>query len=161
MNGLFKSEFPPLLVDGLHPLTMAALRQLCLANFQASMTRPAIMQGLEDAIETLVEARIGGELWIDGSFLTEKIDPEDVDVTLRIDADFMNELTPEQALAINWFTTPGEARKTHYCHGFVWVDYPNDHPSFAFGQNLRTYWLRQFGLSRSNEKKGIAVVQLP
>jgi len=48
MNGLFKSEFPPLLADGLHRKTMTELRQLCLASFASSVTRGRIMQGLED-----------------------------------------------------------------------------------------------------------------
>ncbi len=35
------------------------------------------MAGLEAVIKRLVDTRIEGELWIDGSFLTEKIDPGD------------------------------------------------------------------------------------
>jgi hypothetical protein len=161
MDGLFKSEYPPLLADGLHPMTMSALRELCLTKFPSSTTRLAIMQGLEDAVKKLGEVGVAGDLWVNGSFLTEKIDPEDVDLTLRVDVAFIDNLTPKQLAVINWFATPEEARMTHYCHGFVWVDYPASHALSAKGEALRAYWLKQFGRSRSNEQKGIAVVQLP
>jgi hypothetical protein len=36
-------------------------------------------------VQRLVDAKIDGEIWADGSFLTEKIDPKDVDVIVRID----------------------------------------------------------------------------
>ena len=39
-----------------------------------------LMTCLESIIENLCKAGMSGELWVDGSFLTEKIDPDDIDL---------------------------------------------------------------------------------
>ncbi len=44
------------------------------------------MNGLEQTIEKLENSHVTGELWIDGSFVTKKIDPDDVDALLCVDA---------------------------------------------------------------------------
>jgi hypothetical protein len=35
------------------------------------------MDGLKQFVERLIAASVPGEVWADGSFLTQKIDPED------------------------------------------------------------------------------------
>src|SRR5213595_360980 len=96
MSGLFKSEFPPLLADGLHPMTMRALRKLCVSGMSPSNEREEIMHGFEVLVKKLKAAKIRGEMWTDGSFLTKKTDPDDVDFTLRVQWSFVRKCSPEQ-----------------------------------------------------------------
>jgi hypothetical protein len=51
-----------------------------------SASRRVIFTGLVTFVQTLEAAKVPGELWLDGSFLTEKINPKDVDVILKVDA---------------------------------------------------------------------------
>src|SRR5688500_8482129 len=83
MGAYLKPEFPPLLPDGFHPMTLADLRALCVSSRGPSLTRARIVEGLDDLVGRLVRAAVLGEVWIDGSFVTEKVDPEDVDILIH------------------------------------------------------------------------------
>ena len=79
-----KPEFPPLLGPGLHPFSWLELRAACVDAFPLSQTRLEIFTGLEEVIRELQRLGITGELWLDGSFLTRKIDPDDIDLVLGV-----------------------------------------------------------------------------
>jgi hypothetical protein len=96
-------DFPPLLAVGWHPMSLPELRRLCVDPFPSSVTRDAIMGGLEVVAARLIQSRVVGDLWIDGSFLTEKINPKDSDVALCIDSPSMFEFgSLEQRETIKW-----------------------------------------------------------
>lgn len=79
-----KEEFPPLLEPGFHVTTLADLRSGCVTAFPLSKSRAQIMDGLEKFVDMLRSEGIVGDLWIDGSFMTQKLDPEDVDIVLSV-----------------------------------------------------------------------------
>lgn len=158
MAGGNKAEFPPLLQEGFHAKTLPELRDLCVTKFPLSARRPAIMPALESMCMALSVALISGEVWVDGSFLTEKIEPDDVDVTVAIKHGVFD--TPQQQevlfrIAKKRFVFPLP------CDSFVHIEYPEDHAKHQFGQWMRAYWIRQFGFSRSCSMKGIAVIKVP
>lgn len=72
---LGKVEYPPLLSAGFHEMTVEALRVLCVDSFPLSKTRADIMSGFEEVVRELRKAHVSGEIWTDGSFLTEKNRP--------------------------------------------------------------------------------------
>jgi hypothetical protein len=47
------------------------------------------------------------------------------------------------------------------CDSYINLEYPSGSPRHAFGQKQRDYWLKTFGESRSGDKKGMAVVEVP
>jgi hypothetical protein len=73
MAGADKQDWRPLLPAGFHDLDQNALRRLCVERFPESVTRPQIMRNLEAAITQINQQAISGEIWIDGSILTEKL----------------------------------------------------------------------------------------
>lgn len=81
-----KDEFPCLLKPGFQAVTEEFLREKCVAAFPLSTTRKSLMDALAKAIARIAAAGIPAELWIDGSFLTEKIDPTDIDLVLIVPA---------------------------------------------------------------------------
>lgn len=115
------------------------------------------MDGFLYVVRRLVAARALGELWVDGSFLTEKIDPDDVDMVLRIDADLCKNAPVETLQALDWFASD-DLETAHRCHCFVCVEFPSDHEHFLIGERTRQYWLDWFGTSRNGEAKGIAAI---
>lgn len=117
------------------------------------------MDGFLEVVKRLTTAKVVGELWLDGSYLTSKVDPEDIDVVLRLNSAFYDACTPEQKAAVDWIQ--GDLHYSHHCHSFVLIQWPDGHPLFWYGEYGYAYWMRQWGFSQSDVTKGMAVVQLP
>lgn len=152
-----KLEFPPLLTVGFHPMTVPDLRALCVTAFPLSTTRDPIMCTLEAMCTAISVSLIRSEIWVDGSFLTKKIEPNDVDAVVVIQH---GSHTPEQhavleRVAQKRFASP------HQCDSYVNIEYPRNHAKFSTGEFMRAYWMRQFGFSRGEQIKGIAVIRTP
>ena len=158
-NGVAGSGFPPLLSLGWHQLSITRLRQLCVDRFPLSNTRERIMQGLEEIIKRLRSKDIVGELWINGSFLTEKINPNDADMVLFIQETFLEHATTEQVETINWVNS--NLKDSLCCDSYISIEYPESHPQHSYGEYWRAFWTRQWGFDRdASPTKGIAVVSL-
>lgn len=116
------------------------------------------MAALESVVERLQATGVVGELWINGSFLTEKENPADVDIVLRVQGPLYDTATPAQRLALDWVAA--NLHDSHDCDSYVLVEWPPGHPSYWLGEYWYAYWLRQWGFSRAGVLKGIAVLQL-
>lgn len=119
------------------------------------------MNGFSSVVQILIAVGIVGHMWVDGSFLTQKIDPEDVDLLLRISLELYENATSEQMSTIEWFAQGEQPKTDYHCDCYIWVEIPPGHPAYIDSEERREYWTRQYGLSRRNEHKGIAVVELP
>ena len=153
-----KQDYPPLLADGLHPRTIEEVQALSVDAFPLSTSRARLMAGLRAMVDLLTADGIQGDLWVDGSFLTGKIDPEDIDVVLELSLATANGATPDQADRLRWLTSQADAdvaqkRNDYACDCYAFLEVPGI-PS------NRGYWLRQFGRDRSNTPKGIVVLQI-
>ena len=152
-----KPEFPALLPVGFHNRSAAEVREMCVSDFPLSRTREPIMIGLETLFGELTRQAIATQVWVDGSFLTAKVNPEDVDIVLCTKAGVYDNGTDAQRNVLNNVASMDLKQNLH-CDSYVFYEYPEDHPLHAVGEFTRAYWMRQFGMSRSNEFKGIAVV---
>ena len=158
-DSMGNSGFPSLLSLGWHHLSVAELRELCVERFPLSNTRERIMRGLEEIVKRLRAKGIVGELWVNGSFLTEKINPADVDVVLFINGTFLDSATTEQQETITWVNS--NLKDSFCCDSYVSIEYPQSHPQHSYGEYWRAYWTRQWGFDREdNPVKGIVVVSL-
>jgi len=155
-----KKEYPPLLAVGFHQMSIAQLRGLCVTPFAKSNTRSPIMDGLEKIVVLIRAKGIEGELWIDGSFLTEKLHPKDSDVVLQIQHDFRKRATPEQVQFIKWFGT-ADLKPAYLCDSHYFYQYPDGHALYGEGEWDRAYWIKQFGYSRGEDYKGLSRLKLP
>lgn len=154
-----KPEFPPLFDEGFWPLTVPEVRQRCVADFGGSLTRPGIMDGLERLIARLVEGDVPGELWLDGSFVTEKIDPSDADVLLRVPGQVYDHDLDKKSL-VDWASH--EDRYEEYsCDAYKWIEHEVEHPLYLLSVEEFRYWARHYGRARqSGTPKGIVVIGL-
>jgi len=116
------------------------------------------MTNLEFVIGRLTEAKICGEVWIDGSFLTEKIDADDVDFVLRVDGAFYDTSDATQRAVMDWVND--NLYDTHKCDSYLYSEYAEGDPNYWLGQYMHAYWMKQWGFSRGGVMKGIAVVKL-
>lgn len=162
MAGDRKPEFPPLLSHGFHDVDLAALRRLCVDRFPDSLTRAPIMDGLEKVIAEMNGCGLKMEVWVDGSFLTAKINPKDVDFAARIEEAEWRAANIRQKSIIRWIIETNLLDE-YRCDSYAFVEFPPGSPGARHGEWEwdRAYWLRQFGFSRADERKGLAVLRLP
>ena len=154
-----KEEFPPLLEPGFRIMTLADLRARCVAAFPLSKNRSKIMDGVDKFVDMLRAEGVVGDLWIDGSFMTQKLDPEDVDVVLSVQSQFYENGTEAQQALVDLIAM-ADFKPDYFCDAFVLWQYDQDDELYAYGDWERAYWIRQFGFSRGVDKKGMALIQL-
>jgi hypothetical protein len=120
------------------------------------------MQGLREVLGRIVGVGIPFEVWVNGSFLTEHIDPRDVDLVLWYPARFYDSGTTEQQAAIDWLTSnDNEPMKLHRCDTHAEPIYAEGHPYHHMVADARKFWLDFYGHSVETKKtKGIAVVEI-
>jgi hypothetical protein len=151
-------DLPSLFPIGFHYLTVENVEQVCVDQFPLSTIRQTIFGGLMTFVQTLEAARIVGELWVDGSYLTEKINPKDIDLVLRVDGALYNSGTVEQRQAIDWVIA--DQKMMLKCDSYAFFEYPPCDPLHDEGRWWYSYWHRQWGFSREDDFKGIVVLSL-
>lgn len=153
-----KLEYKPLLRPGFHPLSLQELEALCVTRFPKSTTRRRIFEGLTQVIGSLHGIGLNAEVWIDGSFLTEKENPNDSDVVVKVHAAFFENGTIAQQDAIQRIAT--DLKTSHKCDCYVLFHYDPGDPRANESEWMNAYWIRQFGFSRGNEMKGMALYSI-
>src|ERR1700677_1985993 len=61
------------------------------------------MGNLEGLVEQINHSAIAGSIWVDGSFLTEKLNPDDADIVFVISRTAYHSLTPQQRQLWQWY----------------------------------------------------------
>lgn len=125
-----KFDHQPLLAPGRHFLTLQEIESLCVHPFmgQGRIRRERLYCSLEGLVQQLLITRLPCELFVDGSFFTEKPDPSDVDCIVTVEHCVMQILTTEQRLLIDGLN------QEVYIAGvdsLVVTRYPRDHPYFG------------------------------
>lgn len=77
-----KPDFPPLLAAGKHVLTLPEFEALAVSPFPTDAARQRLFALFTVWIGKLQALQVKGIVWIDGSFLTSKMGPGDIDCVL-------------------------------------------------------------------------------
>jgi hypothetical protein len=158
--GLVKYDHPPLLAPGRHYLSLADIESLCVHPFTGSARscRERLFYALEGFIQSLLQAVIRCDAFIDGSFLTKKPEPDDVDVIVLVEHGIHITLSEDQKQVLDAINN-----EPHFAvgvDGFALTAYPRDHEYFGTaldGGNPGEI----YGLEHSREwLKGYVVIRL-
>ena len=152
-----------MLAQGFHRMSMNELRELCVTSFPKSTVRTDIMAGFETIYEQLLALGIVGDIWVDGSFLTKKIDPDDIDFVPMIPARFLDQGTDQQKALIEWLiNNENDPMKSFSCHTDVGLVYDEDSPFRYLTIDTHRHWEQDvYGYSvGTHEPKGIVIIQL-
>jgi|SRR5215213_1238239 len=151
-------EYPPLWPQGFHELSLTELEKACVSAFDLSTTRKDLMAALELVIEQLNAAGISGNIWLDGSFATEKINPKDIDFILVAESRVYDEGTEEQRVILDGLTDGDLWKPPLLCDtNAAYIDPPEVQGT----SNVMDYWTNRFGLSLGDRTpKGIVVIKL-
>jgi hypothetical protein len=159
MGNVNKIEFAPLFPPGFRRMTIGEVRSCCVDGFPGSRSRPIIMGFLEQVISRITAEKIESDIWLDGSFVTEKLDPCDSDILVVVKSEFVENTTPSQKNVLNWLR--GNLKTAYLCDSYILALFPEGHINHGQSQWLHAYWLKQFGFSRGDELKGILVIKTP
>jgi hypothetical protein len=135
------SEFKPILPAGIHCMTLEAFRLKFVDPFPQP-GRKLIFDKFTLFLKCISGLGVVTELWLNGSFVTEKPEPGDIDVVAFVDGQKVNRLqSPEQRFLANIT--------------YIQLTYSTD-IRFADkdDENIRSYWRGWYGFSRDERPKG-------
>ena len=142
------------LPPGRHVVTVEDIERVLVDGFAVSGTRRPLFERWKQvlaAIESLVPVEMQ---WIDGSFVTTKLDPGDIDVVSHLDGEAMDALDPVQQTLLAGLIAGHPSRDIHACDSF-WVPvYPEGHPAREESERAALWWNDFFGKDRDGESKG-------
>lgn len=130
--------------------------------FVGSLVRREIMAGLDSIYGRLGGLAITGEMWVNGSFMTQKPEPDDVDIVVYAPATFFDGGTVKQREFLNWLADDRDTvRALFSCHTAAIAEYPAGSIMHALYIATRGDYADKFGHSVvTREPKGIAVIPL-
>jgi hypothetical protein len=155
------SDLPPLLPPGVHPISMLWLQVNCVDAFPLSRNRPQILEGLKRILRQAEEIEIPGRLIVDGSYLTEEIEPSDIDFVVCVTPEFYESCNPVQLKFLEWIRDDFKIKESHLCDCFLWVEYPQDHPEWFQGMQDGDSWVKFYSTSITHKTvRGVGNMEL-
>lgn len=139
----------PLLEPGFHDFELSDIGNHFLHDFPQSVTRRPLIEGLKAFVSHLTEIGAPIELWIDGSFTTQKDNPNDIDLVIFSPASILNELSVEKQQLFQALIDRPTIRENFGCDVLF---------SPSEDQDGRSYWRGWYGYDRNERPKGIARV---
>lgn len=121
--------------------------------------RIGLYHWLEELVQAVLRVGFPCEFWLDGSFLTEKPEPDDLDVTLMVEPDVAAAFTVEQSALVDQIS---ERRFADCVDSFVFVRRRRGDPHFGDeALDPANSWGEQYGLECSEQwLKGFVVLKL-
>lgn len=141
----------PLLAPGIHDIVVDDLDNHFLASFAGSSTRPKLIVGFKKYVAALKQVGVKFEIWIDGSFVTEKPDPNDIDMVMFGSEAELNNLPIPRRQVLLRLIDRASVRLTLGCDVLFCV---------AENYDMRSYWRGWYGFDRSGNPKGIARLEV-
>lgn len=159
---------------GIHKVSIEDYYNHFVIGFSDSYTRKRNWDSLTSVVlpELLRNYKIIDYLWIDGSYSTRKLNPNDIDIIIFADFDPLNTVEYNQYLELSKRL---QLHKNHYDKLFCdlyclpskrTMKRFNNSPNMklreigSYFQDLSRYWLGQFGFDREDRPKGIYEIQL-
>ncbi len=148
----------PLLAPGRHHMRLQDVHDRFVRDVRNEAHREKLFLGLEELVQRLLRLKIPCELWIDGSFLTEKPYPDDIDVMVFIESSVNEKLDEAQDLEL-YNINIGYVPENVDAH--VYTVYSIGHEHYGTPIDVGYEWGRGYGLENSEQwLKGIAVLRL-
>lgn len=142
-----KPEYDPLLPAGIHDIELSNLDNLFVDNFANNTRRGHLVSQLRIFLTELSKVNAKFEIWLDGSFLTLKDEPDDIDLLIVFDKNQINALSVDEEIIINSLFHRATT-KIRYDLDILLCR--ND------DEKNRSFWRGWFGFTRNEVPKGIA-----
>lgn len=147
------------LEPGLHPMSPEEMKTAFVTGFPHSSTRPLIMEGYLRHYQALKHVVDGFQQFVDGSFVSNKNDPGDVDIVCFIDADTVDNLSVDDQLKLKALVAGKATKAIYHCDAYFALSCAPSHPAFSEARSVRKYWMGEFGFDRQETPKGIVLIE--
>ena len=157
--GLHKYDHPPLLAPGRHYCTIPQIEAWCVYPFEGQdrVRREILFYALEDFIQRILISKIRCDAFIDGSFMTKKPQPDDVDVVVSTELCVFEKLSEDQMQLLEEINKPGFVTGVD---SIALTTYPRGHSHFGAALDLGNAG-ELYGLEHGKVwLKGYAVIRL-
>ena len=133
----------------------AELQARFVDYFPHSSSRKPIYQGFLKLRKEAATNGIQATQWVDGSYLSSKIDPDDIDVVTFIDRDELNALPQDRRDFVERLLNGGDDTKPDYkSHTFLLSSCSSSHPYYPVFEAFRLYWLDLWGHTYEDKNTG-------
>jgi hypothetical protein len=137
-------------------MTLSSLKALTVDAFPLSLRRAMLFAELERLASEINSASACCELWIDGSFLTEKPEPDDIDLTVVLfPSDFEN--LPDNVQKQMWLLLRRGKKFSEHLHTFLIFRFLREDPRYAADNTA--YWGEVWGKGWDDWLTGFVVVR--
>lgn len=151
-----KSDYPALLSPGVHALTISELHAIAVEPFPSDLKRHTLFAKLTKWANALQAVGISGTMWLDGSFLTQKTAPGDIDCVLwspKLLAS--HSITSAMQSNVQYLLDHSTAKAIYDLD--LYIEFPADDEVV----HKEAYWKGFFGYCHDRvTAKGFAMVQL-
>ena len=142
---------------GLHRYSLEKFKKEFIDSFPASQSRKCIFDEFIILLQKLTVNYQPTEIWLDGSYVTNKLNPNDLDLLV-----FLN---VEDWIKFNEDNCIEKLRDNHLLDAYVAISSTNENLEKVSQDdsnviiNQRNYWRGQCGYDRNDNPKGIIVIE--
>lgn len=149
------------LPDGIYPCDADAFEERFVAEFSTSEAREEHCDGFKKLRSEIIQkVLLPVTQWVDGSFVTNKENPGDIDVVTFVDYDRLNELSADKQELLLMLANSEERTKPEYsCHTFIVPSCGESHDYFSEFEKWRSYWRKWFGKTRDTKDQNGNVIE--
>jgi hypothetical protein len=142
------------LPPGTHVTEVVEVERRLVQMFESSITRKDIYRGWRDRRQALFDLVPLEYEWLDGSFVTAKQNPRDLDVVTFIEGTAIDSLSKaDRDRLLEHFLRP-RTKLRFGCDAYLVAIRPPAHPSFNLYERQRRYWDTWWGHERDGTEKG-------
>jgi hypothetical protein len=99
--------------------------------------------------------------WVDGSYVTTKLDPADIDVVTVFEGGAYDALDDVDRTLLKGLLSHKISQALHGCDSYFFVEYPPGHPARLQYEAAYAYWDGWFGQDRGGNPKGYVELVRP
>jgi len=139
------------LPEGIHDCDEDEFRRLLVEAFPASATRALIAAGFQRFRDDALSVSLAGTQWVDGSYVTTKLDPNDIDLVTYVPVEHLGALegSPAEPFIVELLAAGPRAQARYSCDSYLVAVAPPGHPLHASFEAARDYWRKWFGRMRT------------
>ncbi len=143
-----------LLPSGPHDCVEADVKLRLVDSFVSSTTRGPIHDRWLQHRLALAEFLTIQEQWVDGSFVTDKEDPGDIDIVTLFDGPAFDGLLEHRQMMVETLVSGKYTSRYWASDSYPLAVYPDGHPKKNLTDATLAYWDDWFGHTRGGKEKG-------
>jgi hypothetical protein len=144
--------------QGLITVTLEQVYQRFVLDFPSSSTRQQIWDGWMSHRMQLAATGVHFSTLVDGSFISSKLDPGDIDICLLLDSSEVEGLPPEVQDVLGPLISPAHCKANYLCDAYPLFVFPFAASEFSVTVTSLSYWTRVFGIDRNGHSKSLLFV---